>query len=257
VLLEHDSTSSVAEPAGMATEFHVTPPSLVVTSNAVAEGSWATSGFPPIATHEVDDVHDTERRTPVPPWTVRALHVVPPLPLTSIDDPTDTQNVVVGQSTEPSAPKDAGNVGTLQVVPPLEETRSCPAKGPSSPGDTPTLTHFVELGQVTPSNVVFLVGSVYDVHVAPPSVERTDAPCPTATHSDALSQFTAFSTGSFESIAPWLQLPPPLLDVEATPPKLASPPTATHSVLVGQETALKLPLPVVAPPAVGTAGAPC
>jgi hypothetical protein len=63
----------------------------------------------------------------VPPVTVRAAQVVPPLMLTKICAPTDTHNFVVGQVTEPSAPIDAGMFGTVQVTPPSEETSSWPA----------------------------------------------------------------------------------------------------------------------------------
>jgi hypothetical protein len=56
--------------------------------------------------------------------TVRALQEVPPFVETSIEAPTDTQNVDVGQATEPSAPSDAGSDGAVQLVPPFEETSS-------------------------------------------------------------------------------------------------------------------------------------
>jgi hypothetical protein len=60
---------SVQEPAGVATEFHVLPPSVVTTSNAALVGTVAPSGFAPIATQFDADEHDTERSTPVPPST--------------------------------------------------------------------------------------------------------------------------------------------------------------------------------------------
>jgi hypothetical protein len=103
--------------------------------------------------------------------------------------------------------------------------------------------------------VVSLVGMVPDVHVAPPSVERAATPWPTATHVDALAQSTAFRSGSLASNAPCFHVVPPFCEVDATPLRPPSPPTATHSVAVGHDTALKLPLPLAAPPAVGTAGA--
>jgi hypothetical protein len=174
--LEHDSTSRVALPGGVATDLHVAPALVVTTSNAAADGSWATAGLAPIATQVVAEEHDTERSTPVPPLTVRAPQELPPLVLTRIEAPTDTQNVDVGQSTEPSAPTEEGSVGTFQVAPPLEESRSCPPRGPALPDDTPTLMHVEVVGQVTPSSVVLLVGMEYDVHVAPPSLDETVAP---------------------------------------------------------------------------------
>jgi hypothetical protein len=126
-VLEHDTWLKVALPGGIATEVHVTPPSVVTTSKAAALELCATAGLAPIATQVVADSHDTERSTPVPPLTVRALHVVPPFVETRIEAPTDTQNVEVAQATEPSAPSDAGSDGTVQLVPPFEETRSWPA----------------------------------------------------------------------------------------------------------------------------------
>jgi hypothetical protein len=171
-----------------------------------------------------------------------------------MEEPTATHSVLVGQSTEPNAPKDVGNVGTDHVVPPSDERSSSPAKGPLELGVTPTLTQRVVVGQVTPSNVVLLVGTVDDVHVLPPSVERTVAPLPTATHTNVFRQSTALSSGSSASSSPWVQVPPPFVDVELTAPRLPSPPTATQSVAVGQDTALKLPAPLVAPPGAGTTG---
>jgi hypothetical protein len=52
--------------------------------------------------------------------------VAPPSVLTTTDAPTATQNVEVAQSTDPSAPVVAGNVGAVQVAPPSEETSSWP-----------------------------------------------------------------------------------------------------------------------------------
>jgi hypothetical protein len=124
---EHETTSSVAEPTGIATELHVAPPSVVTSSKAVAVGSCATLGLAPIATHVVAVAHETERSTPVPPFTVRCVQVAPPSLLTTIDAPTDTQKLVVGQSTEPSAPVAAGSVGVVQLTPPSDETSNWPA----------------------------------------------------------------------------------------------------------------------------------
>jgi hypothetical protein len=86
--------------------------------------------LPPTATHVVADSHETERNTPVPPLTVRAAQVFPPSLLTTIDAPTATQNDEVGQSTEPKAPKLVGRIGTLQAIPPSDESKSWPEKGP-------------------------------------------------------------------------------------------------------------------------------
>jgi hypothetical protein len=83
-----------------------------------------------MATHIVADSHETERNTPVPPFTVLSVHVSPPSLLTRIDAPTATQKDEVGQSTEPSAPTVAGRLGTLQVIPPSDESKSCPVYGP-------------------------------------------------------------------------------------------------------------------------------
>jgi hypothetical protein len=171
------------------------------------------------------------------------------------EEPTATQYVAVGQSTEPSAPNVVGKFGTVHVVPLFDDNRSSPAYGPFGLGETPTLTQRVVVGQVTPSKVVLLVGTDDDVQVNPPSLERTVEPCPTATQSAELAQSTAFNTGSLASRAPWLQVPPPFCEVETTPPRPPSPPTATHLVAVMHETALKLPLPLAAPPDVGTVGA--
>jgi hypothetical protein len=161
----------------------------------------------------------------------------------------------VGQSTDPIAPNDAGTVGTVHVVPPSEETSSSPAKGPAVPGDTPALTHSDVVGHDTPSKVVLSVGIDTDVQSCPPSFDCTAPPCPTATQSVVLGQSTALSSGSFSSSPPCVQVLPPSLDVEATPLRPASPPTATHSVAEGHETALKLPLPTLAPPDVAMTGA--
>jgi hypothetical protein len=93
-----------------------------------------------------------------------------------IDEPTATQNLEVGQATDPSAPNAEGNVGTVHVEPSFADTRSSPAYGPDSPGATPTLTHVVVVGHVTPSSVVLLVGTVEDIQVLPPSLDFAVAP---------------------------------------------------------------------------------
>jgi hypothetical protein len=115
--LEHEIALSVHDPAGVATEFHVVPPSVVTTSNAALAGAVAPSGFAPIATQSDADEHDTERSTPVPPSTNCWLQDWPPSLLTRICAPTATQNEELGQSTEPRAPTSFGSVGTFQVTP--------------------------------------------------------------------------------------------------------------------------------------------
>jgi hypothetical protein len=99
------------------------------------------------------------------------------------------------------------------------------------------------------------VGIECELHVVPPSVDLTVAPLPTATHSATLEQSTALSSGSFASIVPWVQLLPAFFEVDATPLRPPSPPTATQVVAEGHDTALKLPSPGAAPPDDGTTGA--
>jgi hypothetical protein len=120
----HEIELTVAEAAGMATGFHVAPASVVVTSNAEAFELIWTCGFGPMAVQVVADEHDTDRRTPVPPLTSRKVHERPPSWLTRIWPPTATQNVVVGQSTEPSAATYGGSVGLAQVAPLSEDKRT-------------------------------------------------------------------------------------------------------------------------------------
>jgi len=173
---EHETTSTLALAAGIGTEFHVSPPFDVTTSNAAARLSWATIGLGPTATQLVAETHDTDRRTPVPPLTSRRVQERPPSKLTTIDAPTATQKVALGQSTDPRAPTDDGTVGAFQVVPPSKVTSSWPARGPPIPGETPTVTHRVGVGQLTPKSDVLAVGTDDVFQVAPASSERTDTP---------------------------------------------------------------------------------
>jgi len=115
-----------AEPRGIVTEFHVAPPLVVTISNAVALGSISPNGFGPTAVQVLAYEHDTDRKTLVPPSTNRGSHDSPPSVLTRICDPTATQNIDVGQATDPSAPRWVGRVGVVQDEPPFEETRSSP-----------------------------------------------------------------------------------------------------------------------------------
>jgi len=124
--LEHEIALSDHEPEGVATDFHVVPPSVVTTSNAALAGTVAPNGFAPMATQFDADEHDTERNTPVPPFTNCWLHDWPPSLLTTICAPTATQNVALGQSTDPRAPTSFGRVGTVQVAPPSDENSNWP-----------------------------------------------------------------------------------------------------------------------------------
>jgi hypothetical protein len=174
--LEHATTSSVAEPAGVDTDDQLAPPLVVTASNADAAESCAMPGLGPIATHVVPEEHATERSTPVPPFTVLVTHVLPPSVLTSTDDPTATQNLVVGQATDPMAPTDVGKFADFHVVPPSDERSSSPAYGPAVPGETPALTQSELEGHETLSSVVFGVGTFTDVHVSPPSLDCAATP---------------------------------------------------------------------------------
>ncbi|MGC1420054.1 MAG: hypothetical protein WA786_08050 [Acidimicrobiales bacterium] len=112
---------SVDDLAGAATDFHVAPPSEVTTSFAPAFWSFRPKGLAPMATQSDDDEHDTERRTPVPPLTNCSDQVWPPSLLTRICAPTATQNVVVGQSTDPSASIGLEDDPAFHVLPPSVE----------------------------------------------------------------------------------------------------------------------------------------
>jgi len=122
------------------------------------------------------------------------------------------------------------------------------------PGVTPAPTQSVELGQLTPSSVVLGVGMVTGVHVLPPSLDDTTTPAPTATHCDALEQLTALSCGNPVGSELGLQLLPPFVETAAAALRVKSPPTETHNEVVGHDTALNAPLPLVAPPGVRTNG---
>jgi hypothetical protein len=148
-----------------------------------------------MATHSLDDEHETFRNTPVPPATCSGVHDSPPSLLTRIPFPTATQKVELGQSTDPSAPMLAGICGVDHVDPPSDETTISPAYELAWTGDTPTATHVSALGQATPSSVVFAVGMLTDFHVRPPSEEVMTSPTPAATQSLALEQVTALSSG--------------------------------------------------------------
>jgi hypothetical protein len=251
----HVMTLSAALATGIVTGVQVTPPSRVTTSNAADWRFWATAGLGPSATQVVTETHETDRKTPVPPFTARALQVLAPSLLTTIEAPTATQNVALGQSTEPRAPTDAGTENADHVVPPLEDESRFPAKGPFEPGDTPTLTHSVNVGQLTLNNVVSALESVTADHVVPPFVDRTEVPRPTATHCETLGQSTASNVGSPAANEPWVHVRPRSREVDATPRSAPSAPTATHSVTLGHETPLNPPWPTEAPPEIGTTGA--
>ena len=123
---EHEIASTDQELAGMVIGLHVVPPSVVLIPKAAVCASVAPSGLAPIATQSVAEEHDTERSIPVPPLTNCADQVCPPSSLTRICAPTATQNVELGQSTDPRAPTSFGRVGTLQVAPPSDEISSWP-----------------------------------------------------------------------------------------------------------------------------------
>ncbi len=138
----HARATRFPVPGAITTGDQLTPPSVVRTAYARTLGSCATPGLGPIATQVLADEHATDRSTPVPPATVRWLHVWPASLLTTMEAPTATQNVAVGHATDPSAPAPAGNVDAVHVEPPSLEVTTWPWNGPEAPGDTPTLTHW-------------------------------------------------------------------------------------------------------------------
>jgi len=242
-------------PAGIVTEVHVLPASPVTISKPPAVASVMPAGLAPSATQLVAEAHETDRKIPVPPSTKRGDHDCPPSVLTRICAPTATQNVVVGQFTDPRAAIEVGRLGTVQDPPPSADTNTWPRYGPALPGETPTATHRVARGQLTPSNVVSGDGIVCAVQDWPPSLDVATLPCPTATQSDELAQSTASSWGRPVGSGETDQPEPPLVVHAATPCSDAFAPTATHVLALGQVMALNAPTPESAPPGVGTAGA--
>jgi len=101
---------------------------------------------------------------------------------------------------------------------------------------------------------VFGVGTVSGVHVLPPSLDVTTKPAPTAIHLEVLEQLTALISGKPAGSVLEFQLLPPFMETAATALRVASPPTAIQSEVVGHETALNAPFPLVAPPGVCTIG---
>jgi hypothetical protein len=183
-------------------------------------------------------------------------------PSLASSSPTATHSVVEGQLTPHNKPEPVPSLATALSADQLQVPDvSVPiVVTPSPEPSVPTATHCVVKGQLTalkaPKPVPSLATrlSVDQLHVPDVSVPVVVTPSPelsvpTATHSVGEGQLTALKEPpAVPSLATalsvdQLQVPDVSVPMVVTPSPALSSPTATHSVIKGQLTALKEPLP--------------